>query len=66
MENGMLGEKKTVPLWRRRPSNLLAVERALSNDGHTLRDSDSEQAVMEQKAAQRRFDEAKGKIHPSN
>lgn len=62
----MLGNRKTLPLWSRRRPNLLAQERALANAGRAgERHTDSEHAVMEQKAAQRRFEEAKGKVRPA-
>jgi hypothetical protein len=61
----MLGEKKTVPLWRRRKHNFLDLERALvpeSGRGEE-RQTDSEQAVIGQKIAQHRFEVSKGKLH---
>lgn len=62
----MLGEKKTLPFWSRRLPNLLAQERALANEGKAgERHTDSEHAVIEQKAAQRRFEESKGKVRPA-
>jgi len=61
----MLGEKKTLPFWRRRRPNFLALERALTLESvREERHTDTEHAVIEQRAAQRRFEESKGKINP--
>jgi hypothetical protein len=61
----MLGEKKTLPFWRRRRPKFLAVERALAPEGQREeQQSDAERAVIEQKIAQHRFEVSKGKIHP--
>lgn len=61
----MLGEKKTLPFWRRRRPNLLALERALTPEGaQEERRTDSEHAVIEQKIAQHKFEVSKGRIHP--
>jgi hypothetical protein len=62
----MLGEKKTVPLWSRRRPNLLAMERAMAAERPKgERHTDTEHAVIEQKSAQRRFEESKGKVRPA-
>jgi hypothetical protein len=62
----MLGEKKTLPLWRRRKPNLLELERALApEDGQrSERHTDAEHAVIERKIAKDRFEVSKGRIHP--
>jgi hypothetical protein len=62
----MLGAKKTLPFWRRRKPNLLDLERALApGDGQrSERQSDSEQAVIERRIANDRFEVSKGRIHP--
>ncbi len=57
-------EKKTLPFWRRRRPNFLSLERSLASPARNERDSDAEHAVIGQKAERRRFEEAKGKIHP--
>ena len=61
----MLAAKETLPLWRRRRANLVMLERALKarrtpGEHH----SDAEQAVLERKIAQYRFDASKGRIRP--
>ena len=62
----MLGEKKTLPFWSRRRPNLLAMERAMAPEKQRgERHTDTEHAVIEQKAAQRRFEESKGKVRPA-
>jgi hypothetical protein len=58
----MLGAKKTLPLWRR--PNHLALERALASQVRVNRTSDAEQAVIERKLDQYRFEVSKGRIHP--
>ena len=62
----MLGDKKTVPLWRRRKHNFLDLERALApEDGQGgERHTDTEQTVIERKIAKDRFEVSKGRIHP--
>jgi hypothetical protein len=61
----MLGERKTLPFWRRRRSSFLALERALTAESvRDERHSDAEHAVIEQKIAERRFEVSKGRIHP--
>lgn len=61
----MLGEKKTVPLWSQRKPNLLAQERALAPETpQEERQTESEQAVIERKIAQDRFEVSKGRVHP--
>jgi hypothetical protein len=61
----MLGEKKTLPFWRRRRPNFLALERALAAESaHEERHTDAEHAVIERKIVQHRFEASKGKIHP--
>ena len=61
----MLGEKKTLPFWRRRRPNLLELERALAPEGErSERHTDAEQAVIERKIARDRFEMSKGRIHP--
>ena len=61
----MLAEKRTLPFWRRRRPNFLAVERALAPEGaREERPSDAERAVIEQKLAEHRFEVSKGRIHP--
>ena len=62
----MLGDRKTLPFWRRRKPNFLELERALvpeegQRDG---RQSEAEQAVIERKIARDRFEVSKGRIHP--
>jgi hypothetical protein len=62
----MLGEKKTLPFWRRRKPNLLELERALAPEDGQLseRQTDAEHAVIERKIARDRFEVSKGRIHP--
>lgn len=61
----MLGEKKTLPFWRRRRPNFLAIERALAPEGaREEQHTDAERAVIEQKIAQQRFELSKGRVHP--
>jgi hypothetical protein len=61
----VLGEKKTLPFWRKRRPNFLALERALATEGsREERQTDTEHAVIEQKIAQHRFEVSKGRIHP--
>jgi len=62
----MLGEKKTLPLWRRRKPNFLEIERALAPEEgqRNERQTDAEQAVIERKIARDRFEVSKGRIHP--
>ena len=61
----MLGEKKTLPFWRRRPPNCLAIERALAPEGpRKERWTDAERAVVAHKIAEDRFEVSKGRIHP--
>lgn len=62
----MLGDKKTLPFWRRRKPNFLELERALAPEEgqrseHT---TNSEHAVIERKIAGDRFEVSKGRIHP--
>jgi hypothetical protein len=61
----MLGDQKTLPLWRRRKPNFLELERALApEDGQRReRQTDAEQAVIERKIAKDRFEVSKGRIH---
>lgn len=62
----MLGEKKTLPFWRRRKPNFLELERALAPEGPRRdRQTDAEHAVIERKIARDRFEVSKGRIHPS-
>jgi len=61
----MLGERKTLPFWRRRRANLLALERALAPERRAARRTGAERTVIVQKAAQRRFLEANGKVRPA-
>jgi hypothetical protein len=62
----MLGEKKTLPFWRRRKPNLLELERALAPEGgrRGARQTEPEQAVIERKIARDRFEVSKGRVHP--
>jgi hypothetical protein len=60
----MLGEKKTLPFWRRRRTNLLTLERALAPNARISRESEAEHAVIERKIARDRFEISKGRIHP--
>ncbi len=62
----MLGEKKTLPFWRRRKPNLLELERALAPEEgqRSERYTDAEHAVIERKIARERFEVSKGRIHP--
>ncbi len=60
----MLGNKKTLPLWRPRRTNFLALERAVGSSAQNERNTDAEHTVIEQKAAHRRFEEGKGRIRP--
>ncbi|HLG49335.1 MAG TPA: hypothetical protein VKY24_24030 [Reyranella sp.] len=62
----MLGEKKTLPFWRRRKPNFLELERALSPEEgqRSERQTGTEQAVIERKIARDRFEVSKGRIHP--
>ncbi len=56
----MLGVKKTVPLWRRRRPDFLALERALGSDANapTEQRIDSERVVIEEKIARQRTEQA--------
>ena len=61
----MLGERKTLPFWRRRRPNFLALQRAiapaaLGGERHT----EAEHTVIERKLAEHRFEVSKGRIHP--
>ncbi|MBN9088623.1 MAG: hypothetical protein J0J01_17100 [Reyranella sp.] len=61
----MLGEKKTLPFWRKRRPNFLGLERALKPEGvREERHTDAEHAVIERKIAKDRFEVSKGRIHP--
>jgi hypothetical protein len=61
----MLGDKKTLPLWRQRKPNFLEIERALApEEGQPERHTDAEQAVIKRKIARDRFEVSKGRIHP--
>ncbi|HEY4167903.1 MAG TPA: hypothetical protein VGM96_14060 [Reyranella sp.] len=62
----MLGEKKTLPFWRRRKPNFLELERALAPEEgqQSERQTDTEQAVIERKIAKDRFEVSRGRIHP--
>ena len=62
----MLGEKKTLPFWRRRKPNFLEIERALAPEEgqRDERHTDAEHAVIERKIARDRFEVSKGRIHP--
>ena len=62
----MLGDQKTLPLWRRRKPNLLELERALAPEEgqRSERQTDAEHAVIERKIARDRFEVSKGRIHP--
>lgn len=62
----MLGDKKTLPFWRRRKPNLLELERALvpEEGRRSERHTDSEHTVIERKLGQHRFEVSKGRIHP--
>jgi hypothetical protein len=61
----MLGEKKTLPFWRRRKPNFLELERALAPDGQRGQGhTDTEHTVIERKIARDRFEISKGRIHP--
>ncbi len=60
----MLGENKTVPLWRQRRPNFLSLERALASPARDARDADTEHAVIERMIERRRHEEIKGKIRP--
>ena len=60
----MLGEKKTLPFWRKRRPNLLELERALAPEGgRQEQQTDAERTVIEQKIAEHRFEVSKGRIH---
>ena len=56
----MLGENKTVPLWRRRRPNFLALERALGSaaDASAEQRTDSERVVIEDRIARQRTEQA--------
>jgi hypothetical protein len=62
----MLGDKKTLPFWRRRKTNFLEIERALAPDGgrRSQRHTEAEQAVIEHKIAKDRCEVSKGRVHP--
>jgi hypothetical protein len=62
MEETMLGEKKTVPLWRRRRPNFLALERALSPPAEAAAEqrTDAERIVIEDRIARQRAERAWG------
>ena len=57
----MLGSKRTAPLWWKRHSQRLALERALA-PGKPARDTQIELAMINVKAKQRRVDEAKRRM----
>ena len=61
----MLGNKRAVPLWRKRQTHRLAFERALA-PGKPKRDTRVEQAVVSAKAALRRLEEARRKTRFSD
>jgi hypothetical protein len=63
-EDAMLREKNTLPLWRSRRPNFLSLERALAPPAGDACDAKAERVVIGRKAELRRFNEAKGKIHP--
>jgi hypothetical protein len=60
MEETMLGEKKTISLWRRRRPNFLALERALgaAADASAEQRTDSERVVIEERIARQRAKQA--------
>jgi hypothetical protein len=61
----MLAEKKTLPFWRRRRPNFLALERALAREGQGGdRHPEAEHTVIERELAEHRFEVSKGRIHP--
>jgi hypothetical protein len=61
----MHGEKKTLPFWRQRKPNFLAIERAIAPETpREERQTDAEQAVIERKIAKDRYEVSKGRIHP--
>lgn len=62
----MLGEKKTLPFWRRRKPNFLELERALAPEEgqRSERHTNAEHAVIGRKLGQHRFEVSKGRIHP--
>jgi hypothetical protein len=55
----MLGNKKALPLWRRRRPNILSLERALNATAPVAMHSDLEYAVISQSTALRRVEAAK-------
>jgi hypothetical protein len=61
----MLGDRKTLPFWRQRRPNFLALGRILkSRSPGRERHTGAELVVIRQMVARRRFEESKGKIHP--
>jgi hypothetical protein len=60
MEETMLGEKKAIPLWRRRRPNFLALERALESaaDPSAEQRTNSERVVIEERIARQRTEQA--------
>jgi hypothetical protein len=61
----MPGDNKTLPFWRRRRPNRLALERALSSERRAEeRLTDAERAVIERELARQVFELSKGRIHP--
>ncbi|MFI5033634.1 MAG: hypothetical protein ACHQPH_23345 [Reyranellales bacterium] len=62
----MLGDRKTLPFWRRRKPNFLEIERALAPEEgqRSERQTDAEHAVIEREIARDRFEVSKGRIHP--
>jgi hypothetical protein len=56
----MLGNKRTIPLWRKRQTHRLAFERALA-PGKPKRDTRVEQGVVGARVALRRLEEARRK-----
>ncbi len=52
----MLEEKKTIPLWRRRRPNFLALERALSPAAEAAAEqrTDAERGIIEDRIARQR------------
>jgi hypothetical protein len=62
----MLGNRKTLPFWRRRKPSLLEQERALAPEGgqRSERQTNAEHAVIERKIAKDRFDVSKGRVRP--
>lgn len=63
----MLGNKKSIPLWRRRRANFLDLERAINAIGGDGHHSDLQYAVVSQRTERQRVAVAKRRfIRPAD